>query len=296
MKPLLFSIILLLIIFSPLTAQGQGEKSGPRNLSGDVSGAISQMDDAISQMEAAFARTDEDLSPEDAYYLGRAVAANILTRYRLYTQKPALIRYLNQICSTITINSPMPEIYNGYHVAILDSPDMNAFATTGGHIFVCRGLLEALASEDAVAAVLAHEIAHIQLRHSIELIDETRLTQDLSNVADRAARLAGLNEQKMRFDNSVREMVTTLFESGYKREQEFAADAYALKLLAGAGYSPSSLVDVLTLLQRTGGTDGFNSTHPSPAQRINNVRGENPQYRLRDTRSFRASRFAGAFR
>ncbi|GHV33226.1 peptidase M48 [Spirochaetia bacterium] len=253
-----------------------------------------------AQSEDALALPDDDLSSEEAYYLGRAVAANILTRYRLYTKKPVLTRYLNQICAAITVNSPMPDIYNGYHVAILDSPDLNAFGTTGGHIFICRGLLEALKSEDAVAAVLAHEIAHIQLRHSAELIKDMKLNQELSNMADRAAAIANrdtkLSERNKLFYNSVREMVTTLFENSYSREQEFAADTYALKLLAGAGYSPASLVDVLTLLQKTGGTGGYNGTHPLPAQRINNIHGEVPRYPVQDTRSFRASRFAESFR
>jgi predicted Zn-dependent protease len=194
----------------------------------------------------------------------------------------------------------MPDMYNGYHVGILDSPDLNAFATVGGHVFVCRGLLEALADEDAVAAVLAHEIAHIQLGHSADLIKEMKLNRELSNMADRAAhfvnRDAGLSEQKILFYNSIREMVNTLIINGYSREQEFAADSYALKLLAGAGYSPSSLVDVLAFLQKNGGSGGYNGTHPLPAQRINNVRGEVPRYPVQDTRSFRASRFAESFR
>ncbi|GHV18685.1 hypothetical protein FACS189493_8230 [Spirochaetia bacterium] len=120
----------------------------------------------------------------------RAVAADILTRYHLYTQKPQAAEYLNHICAAITINSPMPDMYNGYHAAILDSPELNAFAATGGHIFVCRGLLASLTGEDAVAAVLAHEIAHIQLRHSEELIKNMKLDQEFSDAAARAARIA----------------------------------------------------------------------------------------------------------
>ena len=100
MKPLLFAILLSLALSTALAAQSRGT-NGTGSLSGDVSGAFSRMEDA-------FAKTDDDVSPEDAYYLGRAVAANILTRYRLYTSKPALTRYLNQICAAITINSPMP--------------------------------------------------------------------------------------------------------------------------------------------------------------------------------------------
>ncbi|MDR2739495.1 MAG: M48 family metalloprotease [Treponema sp.] len=293
MNPFVFLLILSFTVPSALGAQSRGTGGGTQDLGTGVSGALSQMDDAFSQI-------DDDISSQDAYFLGRAVAANILTRYRLYTEKPALTEYLNQICAAITINSPAPDIYGGYHVRILNSPDMNAFATTGGHIFICRGLLEALTTEDALAAVLAHEIAHIQLNHSVSLINHMRLTRDLSNVADKAAgiaaREASLSERKMFFDNAVREMVTTLVVSGYTREQEFEADSYALTLLALAGYSPVSLTEVLTLLQRAGGTGGYNGTHPSPDLRINNVRRELLRYQGQDTRSFRASRFAPPFR
>jgi predicted Zn-dependent protease len=161
-------------------------------------------------------------------------------------------------------------------------------------------LLEALRTEDALAAVLAHEIAHIQLNHSGDLIKTMKTTRELSGVADRAsgiaAREAGLREREVLFSNYVREMVTTLIEKGYSRDKELEADSYALTLLALAGYSPASLVEVLTLLQKAGGVDGYNGTHPSPAQRINNVRTALPRYRVQDTSSSRSSRFADSFK
>jgi predicted Zn-dependent protease len=91
-------------------------------------------------------------------------------------------------------------------------------------------------------------------------------------------------------------MVTTLIINGYTRDQEFQADIYALKLLTLAGYSPTSMLDVLAILQKTTARGGFNGTHPPPAQRISNVRQEltrNRQlYQVQDTGSFRSSRFA----
>ncbi|MDR0324377.1 MAG: M48 family metalloprotease, partial [Treponema sp.] len=121
----------------------------------------------------------EDFTPEQEYYIGRAVAANILSQYRLWNGNPALTAYLNNICAAITINSNPPEgdVFNGYHVAILDSTEINAFATSGGHILITRGLISAAKSEDALAAVIAHEVAHIQLKHSLKAIKESRENQ-----------------------------------------------------------------------------------------------------------------------
>jgi predicted Zn-dependent protease len=285
-----FAFVVVFLAFSPLAAQNRG--GGSQSLGSDVSGSFSRMDSALTA-------ADDEVSTLDAYFLGRAVAANIASRYRPYNKKPEAERYLNKICAALTYNTPMPDIYNGYHVMILDSAELNAFATSGGHIFITRGLLETLTTEDALAAVLAHEIAHIQLQHSVGLIKSMRLTRDLSNVADKAAGIAAgaasLSERKTLFDNAVRDMVTTLIINGYSREQEFQADIYAIKLLTVAGYSPASLLDVLGSLQKTPGTGGFNSTHPSPAQRIDNVRQElirnRHLYQDSDTGSFRSERF-----
>jgi predicted Zn-dependent protease len=290
-------LALVLLAFSPLAGQNRGANSGSQGLGANVSNSLSQIGNSS-------ASADDDVLPLDAYFLGRAVAANIIDRYRPYSQKPEATRYVNEICAALAVNSPMPDIYNGYHVLILDSPELNAFATTGGHILITRGLIEKLQTEDALAAVIAHEIAHIQLNHSVDLIKYMRLTRDLSGVADRAAataaREASLNQRKTLFDNAVRELVTTLVLNGYSQDQEFQADIYAVKLLALAGYSPASLVDVLTLLQNSAGAGGFNSTHPSPARRIANVRQEmtrNRQlYQIQDTHSFRTPRFEGTLK
>ena len=290
----LFALVIGFLAYSPLAAQNRG---GSQGLGAGVSGAL-------SQMEGAFATADDDVLPEDAYFLGRAVAANIVSRYQPWTQQPEATRYLNEVCAAVAVNSPIPEIFNGYHALILDAPELNAFATTGGHIFITRGLLEKLETEDALAAVLAHEIAHVQLQHSVDLIKYMRVTRELSATGDRAAsiasRAASLSERKTLFDNAVRDLVTTLVLNGYSQEQEFQADIYAVKLLASAGYSPASLIDVLTLLQNTAGSGGFNSTHPSPARRIANVRQELTRnsrlYQIQDTGSFRVARFGQTLR
>ncbi|MDR2518776.1 MAG: M48 family metalloprotease, partial [Spirochaetaceae bacterium] len=236
-------------------------------------------------------------TPEDEYYLGRAVAARILAQYPLLTGNPGLAAYLNQICAALVINSDEPALYNGYHVSALDSQEFNAFATSGGHILITRGLIAAASSEDALAAVIAHEIAHIQLRHGVRLVENLRATDDLSKAAERSSQLAGdeleAEARQTLFDNSVREMASGLMTSGYSQEQEFEADRHALGLLQKTGYSPSALLDVLKALEarQASHAGGFNATHPSPSLRIANVETETGKYAVPDTRTFRSSRF-----
>jgi predicted Zn-dependent protease len=226
----------------------------------------------ISISAAAFGSAAERSTPEQEYYIGRAVAANILTNYKLWDGNPELTNYLNLICGAIVINSPQPHSYNGYHVAILDSDDVNAFTTSGGHIFLTRGLINMAKREDALAAVIAHEVAHNQLRHSIKSIKTSRITQALLiTVTAGAGNAIGMdiNELVDVLNESVSEIVQTMVGSGYSKEQEYEADLAAMHLMAAAGYQPSGLIEMLNELKSVHKVgSGFNKTHPSPVQRI----------------------------
>ena len=251
---------------------------------------------AGSNTVKAWGSAAEEVTPEQEYYIGRAVGANILTNYKIWNGNPALTTYLNQICGAIVINSPKPEIYNGYHVAILDSNEINAFATSGGHIFITRGLIASAHSEDALAGVIAHEIAHIQLQHSIKAIKTSRITQALLVTGTSAAGAAvgyDVNELTSVFNESVGEIVSTLVNNGYSQTQEFDADSTALSLLVSAGYKPSGLIDMLKELDKIqhNNSGGFNKTHPAPAKRITNAELFLVRYKAADTSQFRQNRY-----
>ncbi|MDR1900553.1 MAG: M48 family metalloprotease [Treponema sp.] len=286
-------ILLFVCLAAALGAQNQGQKggaapSGRNNVSGDIAGAFSEMD-------RAFDVSDEELTPEDEYYLGRAVAAQILNTYTLYDGDPAMVSYLNKICQAIVINSSQPVMFNGYHVGILNTREINAFATPGGHIFITRGLLECADSEDALAAVIAHEVAHMQLHHAAAIISDQRLVNELSQAADRAAgiasRNAGPQQRAALFSRSIGAMAATLFKNGFAQDQEFEADAAAAALLRSAGYDSSAIITVLKVLERVQPSrpGGFNTTHPSPAARMASLKnvalaGDGRNARVRNAR------------
>jgi predicted Zn-dependent protease len=253
-------------------------------------------DDAFSKMEKEFEQNE--FTPEDDYYLGRAVAANILAmpNYQLYTGNPRLTEYLNRICQTLVINSSHPVNFNGYHVAILNSMEFNAFATPGGHILITRGLIEAATSEDALAALIAHELSHIILRHAAEISEGMALSNELDEIARRAAALSGNSraaQQALALRRSVSPIVDAMIKNGYSQDQELKADIKALELLDAAGYDPRGLLDMLRILQQVqaGRSGGFNNTHPTPAQRITNVNLNISRYRSNTTQTFRQPRF-----
>ena len=250
--------------------------------------------DAFDRMEDSFA--EQEATSVDAYYLGRAVAANILATYKPYTANPELTRYLNRICQTIVINSAYPDLYNGYHVMILDTPEFNALATPGGHIFITRGLVESATSEDMLAAIIAHELAHIMLKHSLSTIDDIKLHEEMSAMADIATAFAGNTAAAARFTyfrNCVAATIDTLVKNGFSQEQEFEADSGATVLLTASGYNPAAIIEILQVLQRVQSTQngGFNATHPSPAQRLENAEKVVRQYHVEDTSPNRVPRF-----
>ncbi|MBQ4378951.1 MAG: M48 family metallopeptidase [Treponema sp.] len=244
---------------------------------------------------ASVSKAMEDITPENEYYIGRAVAATILTNYRIQ-YNPVKQAYLNKICNTIAINSANPEPFNGYHVVILDSSEVNAFATSGGHIFITSGLLACTNSEDAVAATIAHEMAHIQLQHSLKAIKTSRWTSAGINAAGAAVAVAKKDaELANTMNDMVGDVVTNMVNNGYSQSQEFDADARALTLMSLSGYNPRAMLDMLSLLKssQAGKTGGMYKTHPSPEKRIANVNKELAKLSLpSDTTNFRTARFA----
>jgi len=294
-------ILIIVVIFIGLIISCQALMK-VADVGAQFAGAAGMIDkntaDIISTSARNLGSAAEEITPEQEYYIGRAVAANILKTYKIWNGKPALTTYLNQICMAIVINSPRPNIYNGYHVAILDSMDINAFATSGGHIFLTRGLINAATSEDALAGVIAHEVAHIQLKHGIKAIRNSRITQALIQTGTQAAESVGMNVAQLTdvFNESVGEIVQTMVNSGYSQVQEFEADSTAMSLMASAGYSPYGLIDMLNALstQQTSST-GFGKTHPTPSQRMTNAQRTITTYKITDSRP-RQARFTAATR
>ena len=280
----LFIFVLMAAFIHPAHTRGQPQRGAGMDFFGD----------ALVRMERAF--DDSDYTPEDAYYLGRAAAANILAVYEPYREKPELTHYLNLICIAIAVNSSQPILFNGYHVMILDSHELNAFSTPGGHIFITRGLVEVCTSEDMLAAIISHELAHIMLKHGLGAAEQMEMNMELAAAADTAAAFAGNTRaarRLMNFRESAAAIVDTVMINGYSRPQEFEADQKALSLLADAGYDPAAMLELLHLLQSLERTRGIGliSTHPSLTDRISNVESMLPFYRTEDTASLREQRF-----
>jgi len=251
--------------------------------------------DSIKRGAQAASEAFEKFTPENEYYIGRTITANILTRYKVYQNKKATT-YVNIIGQTLARASDKPETFNGYHFLILDTDEINAFAAPGGLILVTRGLIGCCEDEDALASVLAHEVAHIQLGHGMGAIRSSRYTS-LGKVVgvELAKNLGGeqLAQAAEIFDGTVGDIMKKLVDSGYQSSQEYDADEAAVTIMRRVGYNPMALKEMLEEMgKRLGSTPGgFSKTHPTPQKRLRHIESVTDDSGVIKTPSVRKVRF-----
>ena len=138
-------------------------------------------------------------------------------------------------------------------------------------MFITRGLYDLTdGNDDVLAAVLAHEIAHITERHALKIIELGELLSGAGDFAQRSSDFRRTEAELRQFDLSINEILATLFEKGYDPQTEYTADRLGRQLAVTTGYAPGALRQVLTQLrQRKGGeAKAVFSTHPPLAERI----------------------------
>jgi predicted Zn-dependent protease len=183
---------------------------------------------------------------------------------------------VNHIGKTLAINSPRPYTYGGYHFAVLDTDEINAFACPGGIIFITRGMLKLVHNEDELAAVLAHEIGHVVQKHGLKAINKARWTEVVTTLGTEAARAytgAQLDSLINLFEGTIDDVFQTLVVRGYGRGDEHEADTLGIGCLQASGYDPAEFHHLLVSLKaaQKGGAGGFFSTHPNITDRIEKV-------------------------
>ncbi len=214
----------------------------------------------------------EDLSASEEHYVGRSVSADIVSRYPVTASDgPSL--YVERIGQAlVALNPQVRQTFKGYRFSVLDSELVQAISAPGGFVFVSRGSLQRAENEDEVAAILAHEIAHVHLKHALQAIQKTRLLAAGQALAELAAseldKQKHLGEAGKALSDSVQDVSGTLIDRGFSRGFEEQADRLAVDLLKTAGYKPEALATYLDRLDRAGGSGGWFATHPSPEQRI----------------------------
>ncbi|MDC0336393.1 M48 family metalloprotease [Pseudodesulfovibrio sp.] len=242
----------------------------------------------------------EDITPEQEYYIGRSVAAIVLSKYQPLDHERSH-QYVNVMGKMLAQASDRPETFGGYRFLVLDTDEINALSAPGGFIFISKGLLKCCRTEDAMASVLAHEIGHVQRKHGLQAIQKSRITEGVTTLAlTGTSTFSGgtLSNLTTAFDGALTDITTTLIDNGYSREFEDEADHDAVTIMQRVGYNPNTFVDMLKVMEDRIKPDGkgFARTHPSPEDRIEVVEGVIGGYtkpKLPMTRGFRFMSMTG---
>jgi predicted Zn-dependent protease len=221
---------------------------------------------------------------------------------------PALESYLGAIGKQLIARSPEVRTDFEYRFRIIDLADPNAFALPGGHVYVSRGLLALLNSEDELANVVAHELAHVAAHHHLKAaIRETpflplRLATGLAEAMLKLVTLPlGPLAAPVRPVGAavalLGEAPGALYLASFSRGQENEADALGQQLAAAGGWDPAAMSRVMEALARDARLHGgdparqsFLATHPSAPDREERTRRHAAELARGDRPGFARSR------
>jgi beta-barrel assembly-enhancing protease len=204
------------------------------------------------------------MSERDEIEFGRDVAANLLGAAPPVNDK-ALQEYVNRLGLWLAMHTDRPNL--PWHFAVLDTSDVNAFATPGGYVLITRGLLLRCRDEAELAGVLAHEISHVVEKHALNAMRKGAWSGLASDaLSDYAAKRGGENYRKAVSAG------TEVYARGLDKDDEYAADLRGVVIAARAGYDPYGLAGVLqTLSSINPDSDAVAlmfKTHPNSEKRL----------------------------
>ncbi|MCX6552017.1 MAG: M48 family metalloprotease [Acidobacteria bacterium] len=180
----------------------------------------------------------------------------------------ALQQYVEDVGMRLAQSSQRPNL--PWHFAVVDVPDVNAFALPGGYVYITRGLLAYLGTEAEMAGVLGHEIGHVTARHAAQ-----GYTRQITMLGS-AALLSVLYPKAAPYAMAGAVGLSVLFLK-YDRNQELQADRLGTEYSANVGWSPEGMEGVLQAISRLEGTTGKGGvpnwllTHPPTPDRIEKV-------------------------
>lgn len=185
--------------------------------------------------------------------------------------------YVNTVGRNLAMQSPRPTLQ--WTFGVLEDPrNFNAVSAPGGYVFVTRKLLQGVENEGQLAGVLAHEIAHIALKHALSQYATVKVRACKGDAFVSAAsgrlRTASNADGKLDLDSdtdllgTLADDTAELLSKGNSKDQELAADRLAVELMLSAGYDPDAYRQ---LIAKTTEGGGVFANHPKKEERVKQI-------------------------
>ena len=211
------------------------------------------------------------ISIERETRLGESVYNRLLARGLIETQ-PLLDRYINDLGFRLLagVNNRVRE----YRFFIVRDDSVNAFALPGGFIGINRGLILQARTQHQLASVMAHEIAHVHLRHGLDMMERGQSLSNAAIMAMLAGLLLGGGDSQLGsavlfggVAGSRQAMVN------FTRDNEYEADRFAVELMRNAGFDTRGVAEFFRIMASLSGTSELGSieylrTHPVNSSRV----------------------------
>jgi predicted Zn-dependent protease len=211
-------------------------------------------------------------SADQEIQLGRQAASDAERQLPMLNDR-SVNNYVNGIVNRLERVAPFRDY--PYQARVVNSSDVNAFALPGGPLYVNRGLIQAARTEGELAGVIAHEMAHVALRHGTANVSKAYAAQ--LGVGALGQILGGGRSNSSQIWNVVGNLGLSSLFLRFSRNAEDEADSLGAKMMAQAGYNPIEMADFFDLLAQERGSSRvaqFFSDHPAPANRSQHIRGE----------------------
>jgi hypothetical protein len=207
-------------------------------------------------------------SPEQDVEIGRQVAQEADRELQFINDRQT-VSYINSLGRRLAAKAPGERF--PYQFRVVNDRAVNAFALPGGFIYINRGLIEAADNESQLASVVAHEIAHVALRHGTNQMSRAAVTQMPLEILGGA--LGGQSVAGVLAQLGVGFAANSILLK-YSRDAERDADLMAVQILHDAGLDPRGSAQFFEKLQAKGGPIEFFRSHPNPENRIEKVNEE----------------------
>jgi predicted Zn-dependent protease len=235
-----------------------------------------------------------EIGEQEEIDIGRDLSARLLGAAPLLPNE-GVQRYVNHVGRWLASQTERPDL--PWRFGVLEAPQLNAFATPGGNVFITRGLLERMKSEAELAGVLAHEISHVLRKHHLKAIQKSAQTALAGEALTQAlARREGANPNR----EKLIALGSEVFTRGLDKSDELEADRLGVAIAARGGYDAYGLPSVLQTLQAMNPQDSglalMFKTHPAPAERLDALANLQPLLDAYAAQPQLAERFAATAR